>query len=95
MLRLCHIMGMNKSAVVHARIEPQIKNQAESVLQKLGLSPTEAIRLFYRQICLRGGLPFPVLIPNKLTAKTLKKSQRGEDVDTFDSLEEMLESWEK
>jgi len=30
-----------------------------------------------------------------LTTKTLKKSQRGEDVDTFDSLEDMLESWEK
>lgn len=86
---------MNKSAVVHAQIEPQIKNQAEGVLRKLGLRPTEAIWLFYHQICLRGGLPFPVLIPNKLTAQTLKKSQRGENVATFDSLEEMLESWEK
>ena len=86
---------MNKSAVVHARIEPQTKKQAESVLRKLGLSPTEAIRLFYRQICLRRGLPFSVLIPNELTAKTLKKSQLGEDVDTFDSLEDMFESWEK
>ena len=86
---------MNKSAVVHARIEPQTKKQAEGVLRKLGLSPTEAIRLFYRQICLHGGLPFPVLIPNALTAKTLKKSQQGEDVETFDSLEDMFESWEQ
>ncbi len=86
---------MNKSSVIHARIEPQAKKQAESVLRKLGLSPTEAIRLFYHQICLHGGLPFPVLIPNELTAKTLKKSQQGEDVDTFDSLEDMFESWEK
>ncbi len=86
---------MNKSAVVHARIEPQTKKKAEGVLRKLGLSPTEAIRLFYRQICLRGGLPFPVLIPNELTAKTLKKSQHGEDVETFESLEDMFESWEQ
>ena len=82
---------MNKSAVVHARIEPQTKKQAEGVLRKLGLSPTEAIRLFYRQICLRGGLPFPVLVPNELTAKPLKKRQKREDVDTFDSLEGMFE----
>ena len=82
---------MNKSAVVHARIEPQTKKQAEGVLRKLGLSPTEAIRLFYRQICLRGGLPFPVLVPNELKAKPLKKSHKGEDVDTFDSLEGMFE----
>ena len=86
---------MNKSAVVHARIEPQTKKKAEGVLRKLGLSPTEAIRLFYRQICLRGGLPFPVLIPNELTTKTLGKRHRGEDVETFDTLEEMFESWEK
>ena len=74
---------MNKSAVVHARIEPQTKEKAEKVLQKLGLTPTEAIRLFYHQICLYGGLPFPVLVPNDLTSKTLEKSQRGEDVETF------------
>ena len=86
---------MHKSAVVHARIEPQTKKKAEDVLRKLGLSPTEAIRLFYRQICLLGGLPFPVLIPNELTAKTLEKSQRGEEVETFDTLEDMFESWEK
>lgn len=86
---------MNKSAVVHARIEPRTKKKAESVLKKLGLSPTEAIRIFYRQICLHGGLPFQILIPNELTAKTLDKSKRGEDLETFDTLEEMFESWEK
>ena len=85
---------MNKSAVVHARVEPQTKKQAESVLRKLGLTPTEAIRLFYRQICLHGGLPFPVLIPNALTKQTLEKSRAGEDMETFDTLEDMFESWE-
>lgn len=86
---------MNKSAVVHARIEPQTKKRAEGVLKRLGMSPTEAIRLFYRQICLRRGLPFPVLIPNKLTRETLKKSALGNGVETFGSLDEMFESWEK
>ena len=86
---------MNNSAVVHAIIEPQTKKEAEGVLRKLGMSPTEAIRLFYTQISLRGGLPFPVIIPNRLTRKTLKKSQKGEDVQSFDSLDEMFDSWEK
>jgi len=86
---------MNKIAVVHARVEPGTKKKAESVLRKLGMSPAEAIRLFYRQICLRGGIPFPVLIPNDLTKKTLDKSAKGEDVEAFDSLDEMFESWDK
>ena len=86
---------MNKTAIIHARVEPGTKKKAEGVLKKLGMSPTEAIRLFYRQICRRGGLPFPVLIPNDLTKKTLGKSAKGEDVETFETLDEMFERWDK
>jgi DNA-damage-inducible protein J len=84
-----------KTAVVHARLEPQTKRKAEGVLHRLGISPTEAIRIFYRQISLRGGLPFAVEIPNERTATTLEKSRKGEDVTEFDSLDDMFESWEK
>jgi antitoxin component of RelBE/YafQ-DinJ toxin-antitoxin module len=44
---------------------------------------------------LRGGLPFSVAIPNKLTASTLKKSRRGEDIQEFESLEAMFKDWER
>ena len=39
------------------------------------------------------GLPFPVEIPNKCTSETLEKSKRGEEVEAFDSLEEMFDTW--
>jgi DNA-damage-inducible protein J len=84
-----------KTAIIHARIEPQTKQKAEGVLRKLGLTPTEAIRIFYRQISLRGGLPFPVEVPNELTASTLAKSRCGKDVQEFDSVEAMFKNWEK
>jgi len=84
-----------KSAIIHARIEPQIKRQAEGVLHELGLSPTEAIRIFYRLITLRRGLPFAVAIPNECTVATLEKSRRGEDVQEFASLDAMFENWGK
>jgi DNA-damage-inducible protein J len=61
----------------------------------LGLSPTEAIRIFYRLITLRRGLPFAVAVPNECTVATLERSRRGEDVQDFESLEAMFESWEK
>lgn len=93
-LHLWHNKAMKTSAV-HARIEPQTKEKAEEILRSLGLTPTEAIRIFYKQISLRGGLPFPVAIPNKLTALTLEKSRRGEDVQEFESLEVMFDSWKK
>jgi len=84
-----------KTAVIHARIEPQIKRQAEGVLHNLGISPTEAIRIFYKQITLRRGLPFAVAIPNECTTATLDKSRRGEDVQEFESMDAMFESWKK
>jgi DNA-damage-inducible protein J len=84
-----------KTAIIHARIEPQTKQKAEGVLRRLGLTPTEAIRIFYRQISLRGGLPFPVAIPNELTSSTLEKSRRGEDIEEFESVEALFKNWEK
>lgn len=84
-----------KTAIIHARIEPHIKRQAERVLHKLGLSPTEAIRVFYRQITLRHGLPFTLDVPNECTSTTLEKSRRGEEVQEFESLDDMFESWKK
>ncbi len=86
---------MNKSAVIHARIEPETKNAAERVLLKLGLSPTNAIRIFYRQISLRQGLPFSVEMPNELTRATLKKSRNGKDIERYDTLDDMFASWKK
>ncbi len=86
---------MDKSAVIRARIEPRTKEEAENVLRDLGLSPTETIRLFYRQIGLRRGLPFSVTLPNALTRETLRKSRQGKGVTNFDSLDELIASWEQ
>ena len=83
-----------KTAIIHARIEPQTKQEAEGVLRRLGLTPTEAIRIFYRQISLKGGLPFPVAIPNELTSSTLEKSRRGEEIEEFESVEALFKNWE-
>lgn len=84
-----------KTAIIHARIEPQVKRQAEGVLHELGLSPTEAIRIFYRLITLRKGLPFAVTVPNECTVATLEKSRHGQEVQEFESLDAMFKSWEK
>ncbi len=63
---------MAKIATVRARIEPWLKEDVEKLFKKMGLSTTEAITLFYRQVKLRNGLPFNVVIPNKTTEKVFK-----------------------
>jgi DNA-damage-inducible protein J len=82
-----------KTAAVHSRIQPEIKEQAEGILQRLGLSPTEAIRMFYTQIALRNGLPFDVSIPNDETIKALEDSRSGRNLERYNSAEELFESW--
>ena len=69
-----------KTEMIHARIEPRLKKRAERVFAQLGLTATEAIRLFYRQVELRNGMPFAVQIPNEETAETLRKADAREDL---------------
>ena len=52
-----------KSANLYARIEPDVKEQAESILSTLGIPASNAINMFYKQIILNRGLPFEVKIP--------------------------------
>ena len=56
-------IDMAKSANLYARIEPDLKEQAEMILSALGIPASNAITMFYKQIVLRGGLPFEVKLP--------------------------------
>lgn len=82
-----------KTAAVHSRIDPETKQKAETILRRLGMSPTEAIRLFYTQITLRNGLPFSVEIPNETTEQALEDSRSGRNLERFDSADALIESW--
>ncbi len=68
---------------------------AESILERLGVSPTEAIRMFYTQITLRNGLPFDVAIPNSVTQQALKDSRSGRNLTSHENVEALFESWDK
>ena len=54
---------MAKSANLYARIEPDLKEQAENILAALGIPASNAITMFYKQIILQKGLPFEVKLP--------------------------------
>lgn len=82
-----------KTAAIHSRIDPETKQKAETILHRLGMSPTEAIRMFYTQITLRNGLPFTVEIPNEETEKALEDSRSGRNLERFESADALIESW--
>lgn len=81
---------MNKTATVRARIEPHLKENVETILKKLGLTTTEAINLFYKQVELHQGLPFEVKIPNQITKSTFEKTDNEQEIIPCDSAEDMF-----
>ncbi len=85
---------MAKTETIRARIEPQLKLQAEELFSQLGLSVTQAITLFYKQVTLPKGLPFAVKIPNTETLQALRQARDGEGLTEHASLEELKAGFE-
>ena len=83
---------MTKTSTVRARIEPSLKTDVENLFKKLGISTTEAINLFYRQVRLRKGLPFSVVIPNKTTERVFKDTDAGRNLIRCDDADDMFDN---
>jgi DNA-damage-inducible protein J len=86
--------AMAKTAMIRARTDEVLKEQVEGIFHKLGMTATEAINLFYRQVKINKGLPFLVRLPNAETRRTLEKSARGEEVKTFKNVDELFKDLE-
>jgi len=71
---------MSTNALVRARIDEKLKNEAVHILGDMGLTVSDFIRIVLTKVVKERGLFFEMHVPNKLTAQTLEKSERGEDV---------------
>ena len=83
---------MAKTETVRARVEPGLKHEAETVLRRLGLTATEAITLFYRQLTLRQGLPFDVKIPNAETLEAMQQARDREGLTEWPDADKLFSS---
>ncbi len=81
---------MSKAAMIRARIEPNLKTEVEAIFRQLGLTTTEAITLFYRQVYLHRGLPFPIRIPNPTTIQTFQDTDAGRNIVRCEDAEELF-----
>jgi DNA-damage-inducible protein J len=79
-----------KTGMIRARISPELKAQAEGILAEIGLSSSDAIRMFYKQVTMQKGLPFAACIPNATTRKALRDVEAGQDVTDYADVDEMF-----
>lgn len=72
-----------KTANLYARIEPDVKEQAERILSALGIPASNAINMFYKQIILQRGLPFEVKIPasNSVNMELLSETEMNTELE--------------
>ena len=85
---------MQAAGRIQTRIDPKLKAETEAIFSEIGLSTGEAIRLFYKQVVLNSGLPFPVRVPNSESKVALEEARQSEKLKTFDSLEDFKKSLE-
>ena len=83
---------MSKSAMIRARTEPDLKNQVEDIFKKLGLTTTAAINLFYHHVLINNGIPFELKIPNDETVKVFEETDRGENLNSYENIDDMFAS---
>jgi DNA-damage-inducible protein J len=81
---------MATDTVVRARIDAKTKDQAATALAAMGLSVSDYIRMALIRVARDKAVPFAVKVPNALTAKTLRKSARGEGVHTAKNAQDLF-----
>lgn len=81
-----------KSAYIQARVEPGLKDEATQVLKQIGLSNSEAITLFLRQVVMNRGLPFELRIPNAETKDAIREAfEEREKLQRYETADELFE----
>jgi DNA-damage-inducible protein J len=71
--------GMATNAVVRSRISAEVKEKAAAVLEEMGLTVSDVMRIVLTRVARENALPFD-LKPNKLTRETLRKTAQGEEI---------------
>jgi len=85
---------MARTATIQAKIDPEIKEAAQKILDRLNISMSEAISMYLTHVALHKGIPFDVKIPNKLTETTLRKSEQGKELNEVGSVDELFRELE-
>ena len=73
-------------ATVRARVDSDLKQEAEAIFKKLGLNTSQAIVMFLNMVKLQNGIPFDMKIPNKETLKAMQEAKvfKGEEISLKD-----------
>ena len=78
-----------KETTVRARVESDLKEEVENILNRMGISTAEAIRIFMNQVRLHNGIPYPLQIPNQSTEMALEETEDYKSLSTYNSVKDL------
>ncbi len=81
---------MTQNAVVRARIDEQIKEEAATVLATMGLTVSDAFRIMMTRIAREKALPFGLLVPNEETINAMRDARQSKNLKTFSSVDNLM-----
>lgn len=81
---------MTKSAFIRARVEPELKEAAENVLDELGITPTQAVTMLYKYVAREHKWPTTIKIPNAVTLKTFESTDNKIGLIASNNTKEMF-----
>lgn len=89
---------MAKTSSMHIRVEPKVKEEVEKILSNLGMTSTEAINIYLRQIILTSGIPFEIKTP-QFSSEMLEAIKEADEImknpdayPSYNSVEELMEA---
>jgi DNA-damage-inducible protein J len=86
---------MPKTAVIQARIDPEVKEKAQKVFDALHISMSEAISVYLTQVALQRAIPFQIRIPNEITLAALVEAEDKRDLHSAQSVDSLFEELTK
>ncbi len=80
---------MTANALVQARVDETVKEEASAVLATMGLTVSDAVRMLLTRVAREKALPFEPLVPNAETVAAMKQARRGK-LATFKSVDALM-----
>jgi DNA-damage-inducible protein J len=83
---------MIKTATISARVKPELKASVEKIFDELGMTSSDAITLFLKQVELQRGLPFSIKLPryNAETVRAIEDAAEGIDLESFENADALF-----
>ncbi|BCG65410.1 MAG: DNA-damage-inducible protein J [Methyloprofundus sp.] len=72
-----------KTAIINARVKPELKSEVEAILSQLGITTTQAITMFFEQVKMNRGIPFELKIPNAETIEAMEDARADRDMESI------------